>query len=161
MKIVKAESILVSVPFEATGIPPWSFGGNPRCAFDTLFVRLETDSGIVGWGEAFSRNEDRSLKMTLDTRVLPLVLGRDANGIGRIKQSLQLGVRAPHQHIAERSSEGLDWSDDLLAFFRLSAVAGEQGHDRLPVPLLGEPGRRRCRPHQCNEGQFGRGVFHE
>jgi len=89
MKIVKAESILVSVPFEATGIPPWSFGGNPRCAFDTLFVRLETDSGIVGWGEAFSRNEDRSLKMTLDTRVLPLVLGRNANEIGRIKQELE------------------------------------------------------------------------
>jgi len=89
MKIVKAESILVSVPFEATGIPPWSFGGNPRCAFDTLFVRLETDSGLIGWGEAFSRNEDGALKMALDTRVLPLLVGRNANEIGRVKHDLE------------------------------------------------------------------------
>jgi L-alanine-DL-glutamate epimerase-like enolase superfamily enzyme len=89
MKIVKAESILVSVPFDTTGMPPWSFGGDPRCAFDTLFVRLETDDGIVGWGEAFSRNEDKSLKMTLDTRVLPLLIGRHANEIARIKHDLE------------------------------------------------------------------------
>lgn len=89
MKIAKAESILVSVPFEATGIPPWSFGGNPRCTFDTLFVRLETDDGIVGWGEAFSRNEDTALKALLDTRVLPLVVGRKANEIARIKHELE------------------------------------------------------------------------
>lgn len=89
MKIAKAESILVSVPFEATGIPPWSFGGNPRCTFDTLFVRLETDDGIVGWGEAFSRNEDIALKSMLDTRILPLVVGRQANEIARIKHDLE------------------------------------------------------------------------
>jgi len=89
MKIIKAESILVSVPFEATGIPPWSFGGKPRCTFDTLFVRLETDHGIVGWGEAFSRNEDTSLKAMIDKRVLPLVVGRDAHQIARIKFDLE------------------------------------------------------------------------
>ena len=93
MKITKAESILVSVPFEAGGIPPWSFGGKPRCAFDTLFVRLETDAGIVGWGEAFSRNEDKSLKMMLDTRVLPLVVGRDASEIARTKFELEFNLQ--------------------------------------------------------------------
>lgn len=93
MKITKAETILVSVPFEAGGIPPWSFGGNPRCAFDTLFVRLETDLGIVGWGEAFSRNEDKSLKAMLDTRVLPLVIGRDARDIARIKFELEFNLQ--------------------------------------------------------------------
>lgn len=93
MKIVKAETILVSVPFEAGGIPPWSFGGNPKCAFDTLFVRLETDTGIVGWGEAFSRNEDRSLKAMIDTRVLPLVVGRDPSQIARIKFDLEFNLQ--------------------------------------------------------------------
>ena len=89
MKIAKAETILVSVPFEAGGIPPWSFGGDPKCAFDTLFVRLETDTGLVGWGEAFSRNEDTALKSLIDTRVLPLVVGREAAEIARIKFELE------------------------------------------------------------------------
>ena len=71
MIITRAETILVSIPFKAGGIPPWSFGGDPKCNFDTLLIRLETDSGLVGWGEAFSRNEDRALKAMIDTRVLP------------------------------------------------------------------------------------------
>ena len=89
MKIIKAETVLVSIPFEAGGIPPWSFGGAPKCAFDTLFVRLETGSGVVGWGEAFSRDEDTALKDLIDTRVLPLVLGRDASKIASIKFDLE------------------------------------------------------------------------
>lgn len=59
--IVKAETVLVSIPFESVGTPPWSFGGKPRNAFDTLMVRLETESGLTGWGEAFSRHRDRNL----------------------------------------------------------------------------------------------------
>ena len=89
MEIIKAETVLVSIPFAAGGIPPWSFGGEPKFAFDTLLVRLETRSGVVGWGEAFSRNEDTSLKDLIDARVLPLVLGRDASQIVRIKFDLE------------------------------------------------------------------------
>lgn len=92
-RITKAETILVSIPFEGTGIPPWSFGGNPRNAFDTLLVRLETARGYVGWGEAFSRNEDVALKRTIDTRVLPLVIGRNANEIARIKFDLEFQLQ--------------------------------------------------------------------
>ncbi len=93
MKIVKAESVLVSIPFESGGIPPWSFGGSPRCNFDTLFVRLETDTGIVGWGEAFSRNEDTALKNLIDTRLLPLVLNRDPSAIAKIKFDLEFQLQ--------------------------------------------------------------------
>ena len=93
MKITKAETILVSIPFEAGGIPPWSFGGSPKCAFDTLFVRLETESGLVGWGEAFSRNEDMAVKSLIDTRVLPLVLGRDPAAIAKIKFDLEFQLQ--------------------------------------------------------------------
>ncbi len=89
MKITKAESILVSIPFEAGGTPPWSFGGEPANRFDTLLVRLETDSGLVGWGEAFSRNRDSALKQVIDTRLLPLVIGRNAERIAKIKFDLE------------------------------------------------------------------------
>lgn len=91
--IVKAETILVSIPFEGGGTPPWSFGGKPRNAFDTLLVRLETAKGYVGWGEAFSRNEDLALKSAIDTRVLPLIVGRNANEIARIKFDLEFQLQ--------------------------------------------------------------------
>ncbi len=93
MKIVKADTILISIPFDAGGIPPWSFGGKPKLAFDTLLVRLETEDGHVGWGEAFSRNEDRSLAMMIETRVLPLVVGRDAREIAKIKHDLEFNLQ--------------------------------------------------------------------
>ena len=93
MKIIKAESILISIPFDAGGIPPWSFGGEPKCAFDTLFVRIETVSGIVGWGELFSRNEDITLKEMMDKRVLPLLIGQDATQIGKIKFDLEFQLQ--------------------------------------------------------------------
>lgn len=89
MKIAKAESILLSLPFEAGGTPPWSFGGKPANNFDILLVRLETDSGIVGWGEAFSRNGDVSLRQMIESRVLPLVIGRDATQVAKIKHDLE------------------------------------------------------------------------
>jgi L-alanine-DL-glutamate epimerase-like enolase superfamily enzyme len=89
VKIAKAESILVSIPFESGGVPPWSFGGSPRTSFDTLLVRVETDTGVVGWGEAFSRNRDVALKAVIDTRLLPLIVGRDASAIARTKFDLE------------------------------------------------------------------------
>ena len=48
--------------------------------------------GVVGWGEAFSRIEDRALKEMIGDRVLPLVLGRDAKEISRIKHDLQFNA---------------------------------------------------------------------
>jgi L-alanine-DL-glutamate epimerase-like enolase superfamily enzyme len=89
VKIAKAETILLSMPFEAGGTPPWSFGGKPANAFDVLLVRLETDDGLVGWGEAFSRARDTALKSVIDTRIFPFVLGRDATRIAPLKRELE------------------------------------------------------------------------
>ncbi len=92
-KIAKAESILVSIPFESGGTPPWSFGGTPKNAFDILLVRLETEEGLVGWGEAFSRNQDLSLKAMIDARILPLVIGREAGEIAKTKFELEFELQ--------------------------------------------------------------------
>jgi L-alanine-DL-glutamate epimerase-like enolase superfamily enzyme len=92
-RIVKAECILASVPFESGGQPVWAFTSAPKNAFDTMFVRLETDTGLVGWGEAFSRSEDVALRSLIQTRVLPLVLGEDAANISMIKFKLEFGLQ--------------------------------------------------------------------
>ena len=89
MRIAKAESVLVSVPFETGGgLPPWGWGGAPADTFDMLMVRLETEDGLIGWGEAFSRMADTALKQLIDTRVLPLVVGRDARQIARPRHGI-------------------------------------------------------------------------
>jgi L-alanine-DL-glutamate epimerase-like enolase superfamily enzyme len=92
MKVVKAETILVSIPFESGGLPPWGWGGAPANTFDILLVRLETEDGLVGWGEAFSRMADVALKQLIDTRVLPLVMGRDSRQIARIKHDIEFNL---------------------------------------------------------------------
>jgi L-alanine-DL-glutamate epimerase-like enolase superfamily enzyme len=70
----------------------WSFTSNPTNSFDTLLVRLETDNGLVGWGEAFSRTEDVSLRSLIQSRILPIVLGEDASAISAIKHKLEFGL---------------------------------------------------------------------
>jgi len=89
MKIANAECILLSMPFESGGTPPWSFGGKPANNFDILLVRVETESGLIGWGEAFSRNRDMALKAAIETRVLPLIIGKDVTKIVKIKHDLE------------------------------------------------------------------------
>lgn len=89
-KIVAAEAILVSVPFTAHGSAVWNWGGaTSDRRFDTLFVRLETDTGIVGWGEAFSRNQDSSLKRFIEQKIFPSIIGKDVSRINEIKYSLE------------------------------------------------------------------------
>lgn len=92
-RIVKAEGILLSIPYASEGLPVWSFTSAPKNAFDFMLVRLETDTGLVGWGEAFSRAEDVSLRSLFETRIAPLVIGEDARAISRIKHKLEFGLQ--------------------------------------------------------------------
>ena len=43
--------VAVSLPFEVWGPKP-AFAGRPR-SMDILMLRVQTDDGLVGWGEAF------------------------------------------------------------------------------------------------------------
>jgi hypothetical protein len=38
MKIVKAETILLAIPFESGGLAPWGWGGSPANTFDVLLL---------------------------------------------------------------------------------------------------------------------------
>ena len=44
---------------------------------ETTLVKIETDTGIVGWGEAQSPVSPRTTKVIVDELVRPLVMGRD------------------------------------------------------------------------------------
>ena len=94
MKISKAEVLLLSLPFESGGgTPPWDFGGNPASKFDALIVRVEADNGLVGWGEAFSRGENRALADLIEQRVLPKLIGRNPQDITLIKYDVEFQLQ--------------------------------------------------------------------
>lgn len=80
MKITAVESCVVSLPYDMGG--PWpSFAGKPWTHLEILLVKVETDEGLVGWGEAFGHAAISSTKAALDDIVAPLVIGRDAGDI--------------------------------------------------------------------------------
>jgi D-galactarolactone cycloisomerase len=87
MKIVAVESILLAIPFEDRG-GVWKFGKD-RQAFQTLLLRIDTDQGVSGWGEVFTKNGELALKAMVDTHVAPLLIGRDATQIAQIKLDLE------------------------------------------------------------------------
>ncbi|MGA8560140.1 MAG: hypothetical protein WB685_12050, partial [Pseudolabrys sp.] len=87
MRITAVESCVVSLPYDMGG--PWpSFAGKPWTHLEILLVKVETDDGLVGWGEAFGHAAISATKAALDTIVAPLVIGRDAEDIDRLSRDI-------------------------------------------------------------------------
>src|SRR5690348_14623276 len=88
MKITAIDSMLLRIPYRHSG-PPTGFGGKVWTTLDTLLVRVDTDEGVTGWGEAFGYNVNEGTKATIDTLIAPLCIGRDAAAIGALMADLQ------------------------------------------------------------------------
>ena len=87
MTIRSVETIALSLPFEVGGPKPL-FAGKPRL-MEILLVRVETDAGIVGWGEAFGYAVWPATRAAVETLVAPLALGRDERDIAGILDEIQ------------------------------------------------------------------------
>ena len=87
MAILRAEAIPVSVPFEIGGPKPM-FAGVPR-RMDILLIRIETDRGLVGWGEAFGFSIWPATRQAFEKLVAPSVIGKDETDIAGLSDSLQ------------------------------------------------------------------------
>ena len=88
MKIAKAEAIWVAAPYRSPG-PPSGFGGTIWDKVSTLLIRVETEGGLVGWGEAFGHNAIPATKAAFEHQIAPLVIGRDATQISSLLVELQ------------------------------------------------------------------------
>ena len=100
MKITAIEPILIRVPYRHGG-PGHNIGGISWTTMDTLLVRVATDAGLVGWGEAFGYNAIPATKAALETAVIPLCIGRaceaPADSCGRAAaEAAQLRPRRRH-----------------------------------------------------------------
>jgi D-galactarolactone cycloisomerase len=93
MKITSVEPILARLPYEH-GAPKPALGMGPELAtMDVLFVRVETDEGVTGWGEGFGFATVPVTVPAIRDVIGPLALGRDALEIsaltGDLKRRLQ------------------------------------------------------------------------
>jgi L-alanine-DL-glutamate epimerase-like enolase superfamily enzyme len=73
------------------GAPPM-LGGRPRTSIDLLLVRIDTDAGISGWGEAFGHRVFAATRAAIDTVLGPLCIGRDPGRIEALNDDLQRAV---------------------------------------------------------------------
>ncbi|MFZ1922149.1 MAG: mandelate racemase/muconate lactonizing enzyme family protein [Xanthobacteraceae bacterium] len=87
MKIAAVESFHISVPYD--------FGNSAANAaaaqwpkMETLFVKVTTDAGLVGWGEGFGLAACAITKLAVDKAVAPLAVGRDSTDIAALMRDI-------------------------------------------------------------------------
>ncbi|MGK7865533.1 mandelate racemase/muconate lactonizing enzyme family protein [Falsiroseomonas sp. E2-1-a4] len=91
MLIKAIESSVVSLPFTMGG-PYQYFAGQLWDRMEILLVRVETEDGLIGWGEAFGHAAIPATKAALDSIVAPMVVGRDAGEINALTRQVLHGT---------------------------------------------------------------------
>ncbi|CAN7743867.1 MULTISPECIES: mandelate racemase/muconate lactonizing enzyme family protein [unclassified Caballeronia] len=137
MKITSIETMVVAVPFSVDGQQNM-FAGRPWTTLDTLLVKITTEDGLIGWGEAFGHVAIPSTKAALDSVVAPLLIGADTTDIGSL-----IAQTAKKLHLLGRSGpfiyalSGIDIALWDIAAKRekkpLYELLGGLKHTRLPA----------------------------
>jgi L-alanine-DL-glutamate epimerase-like enolase superfamily enzyme len=81
MRIKSVEPIWVALPYEHGAPKPKRSGLGSWATQDILFVRVETDGGVVGWGEAFGNASSPVTYAAIRDIVAPLAAGAEVNEI--------------------------------------------------------------------------------
>lgn len=154
IRAIKAFWLQVPIPEEKASVS--DFGRN--VAFNTTLVRVETDEGIVGYGEAKATvgglGNQRALVTLIEQEMGPLLVGQDPRDIARIWELMYNGSRAHYalsrgrvfpilgrRGITISAISGIDmalW--DLLGRSLKQPVhrlLGGRCHDRLPAYASG------------------------
>jgi D-galactarolactone cycloisomerase len=88
MKIKSVEPFRVSIPFEH-GAPKSVFGfGTDVPGMEAVYIRVETDEGIVGWGEGFGFGACPVTETAVRRVVAPLAIGHDPSDIAALMREL-------------------------------------------------------------------------
>ena len=132
MKIISVESSVVALPCSMGGPAPL-FAGKPWTHLEMLLVRVETEDGLVGWGEAFGHAAIPTTKSALDSIVAPLVVGRDAGDINALTRDILHSV-----HLLGRNGPF------VYAFSGVEIALWDILGKRTGQPLYRLLGGRRC-----------------
>ena len=88
MKITGIESFLIAVPYEHGAPKPVLATASGRTTQDAVYVRVDTDAGITGWGEAFGFGACEMSSLTVQRVVAPLAIGKDPTNIPALMTDL-------------------------------------------------------------------------
>ena len=81
MKIAAIETVLLNIPYSSGGPSDTeAWGGKAWLTADALLVKVVTDPGLTGWGEAFGYNVIPATRAAIDSMIAPMCIGRDAVG---------------------------------------------------------------------------------
>jgi D-galactarolactone cycloisomerase len=87
MKITRVSGVVYRQQLKSGGPKP-KFAGEGRNSFETLLVKVETDGGIIGWGEAFPHRIWPAVKSLLETLIAPVCIGADPGDIPVLMEKL-------------------------------------------------------------------------
>ncbi len=71
-----------------SAVPSRNSPARAATAFETLLVKVETDAGIVGWGEAFPHRIWPAVKWLFENLIAPACVGVDPLGIAALMKTL-------------------------------------------------------------------------
>src|SRR5690348_5184316 len=88
MKITRVETLVVTMPMVIDGAVP-KLRDRAVTSIDVLLVRVDTDAGVTGWGEAFGHRIFHATRAAIDTVLGPMCVGRDPTQIAALHDDLQ------------------------------------------------------------------------
>lgn len=77
--IASIDTLALRIPLD-TWAPPPQFAGRPRTHVDMLLVRVGTNGGVVGWGEAYGSSAPM-IPAVFDTWIRHIAVGQDATDV--------------------------------------------------------------------------------
>ena len=83
MKITAVEPFHISVPYDF-GNSPQNAAATQWSKMETLFVKVTTDEGVIGWGEGFGLAACGITKVAVERAIAPLTVGRDPTDIAAL-----------------------------------------------------------------------------
>jgi L-alanine-DL-glutamate epimerase-like enolase superfamily enzyme len=87
MKITGVETYWTQTPFDMGGKPK-VMGGLNWQTMNTVWLRVRTDAGVDGWGEAFGHGMAAATLTVLDSQLAPAIIGQDARDIAGLRHRL-------------------------------------------------------------------------
>lgn len=88
MKITRVGTHVVTLPMVIEGATPRLRERAVR-SIDVLLVRVDTDAGVTGWGEAFGHRIFPATRAAIDTVLGPMCVGRDPRQIAALHDDVQ------------------------------------------------------------------------
>lgn len=88
MKITRVEALPLRIPCRY-GADSWALGTGGWKALDFCLVRVDTDAGLTGWGEAFAYSCRRAVAASVRDMIAPIAVGHDAADIEGLHATIQ------------------------------------------------------------------------